>query len=94
MTLPFLVKNLRLNSDSPQDLECKDKPGLKICTIPVNHFLSKESGNYYTYHLNHLNEYSIYYDANPINIILPPSIEIKIEDEYNIDEIIIGRNGT
>ena len=94
MKNPLYAKNIKLNIDS-YDLECEDLNEMKKCIISINHFTDKESGYYYTYHLNHLNGSSIYYESNPINVILPPldkRIEIKIEDEYN-KEIKVGING-
>ena len=86
MTLPFLAHNIKLNPESTSDLNCVSQTGLLKCVVPIEHFEDKESGYYYTHHLNHLNKYSIYYDSNPVNVILPPQppkIKIKIEKKYN-----------
>jgi len=96
MIAPSNTEKIKLNPDSNSDLVCKDLTGMKICKGPVNHFEDKDSGYYHTYHPNHLNEYSIYYDANPINIILPKwkiKVEIGIEDKDNVNPIKIGQKG-
>ena len=94
MPNPQFEKNIKLNPDSDSYLECEDLIGMKKCTIPVLHFEEKENDYYYTYHLNHLNEYSIYYEANPIKIILAKwKIEIGIEDKDNQNPIKIGQKG-
>ena len=53
------------------------------------------SGHFSTYHLNHENNYNIYYDSPLFNVILPPidHIELNIEDENNRNPILIGLNG-
>ena len=94
MPSPFLSSGIKLNPDSSSFLECEDKPGLKICQVPLGHFSLKDTGYYYTYHLNYLNEYSIYYDAQPIKVIVPPNVEIKIEEDYNLSRILLGLKGT
>ena len=96
MDSPELANNIKLNPDSNDALQCVNLIGMKKCTIPVEHFEGKLDGDYYTYHLNHFNEFSIYYEANPIHIILPKwkiKIEIGIEDKYNENIIKIGQKG-
>ena len=85
------VAHIRLNPDS-FDLPCEDFSDIiKKCNVSVNHFMKKKSGFYYTYHLNHEYDLSIYYDLNPIEIELPNILKIKL---LNSGEITIGRNGT
>ena len=89
MKNPSLAQNLALNPEE-SGLECKDFNGIKSCIVSWIHFTNKESGYYYTHHSNHLGNPSIYYESNPINVILPPldkRIEIRIEDEYNQNEV-------
>ena len=94
MSSPTDSINIKLNPDSSDNLNCENLLGMKKCFIPLNHFLDKETGYYYTYHSNHLNKYSIYYDANPIKIILPEKIiKLDIEDKYNNIPINIGQKG-
>ena len=96
MATPSNSKNIKLNPDSNSYLECEDLSSMKICRGPVNHFEDKDSGYYHTYHLNNLNEYSIYYEANPVDILLPKwkiKVEIGIEDKDNINPIKIGQKG-
>ena len=66
---------------------------MKKCFINIDLFNSKKNGFYYSYHLNHLNSFSIYYDVNPINIIFEEEITIEIEDKDNDNLIKIGKNG-
>ena len=70
MSDPSLGINIRLNPESDSDLECENLIGMKKCSVSLDHFKNKQSGYYYTHHLNHLGEYSIYHEANPINIYL------------------------
>ena len=95
MPLPQESRELKLNIDSPSSLECNDLIGMKICKVPLSHFEGKYSGYYYTHHLNHLNTYSIYYDSNPLSVLLPwkRKVEIGIEDKDNINLIKIGPKG-
>ena len=91
------VENIKLNPDSDSYLKCEDLVSVKKCTVPVSHFKGHKTGYYYTYQYNHLKEYSINYDANPIEVILPPYeniIEIKLESESNQRQINIGQKGT
>ena len=94
---PQIVKNIKLDPDSSSYLECEDLIGMKKCIVPLNHFKKEEEAYYYTHHLNHLYDYSINYEVNPIKVIFTPSvktIEIKIEDQYNTEELSIGPKGT
>ena len=91
---PLKTNNIKLYPDSPSELSCKNLNSMKICNVSVQHFTNKKNGYYYTYHLNHLDKYSIYYDANPINIIFHREIEIVIEEKDNKNLIKIGNNGT
>ena len=94
MPNPQFAKIIKLNPDSDSYLECHNLIGMKKCIVPALHFQNKENGYYYTYHLNHLNEYAIYYETNPINVILSKwKIEIGIEDKDNQNPIKIGKKG-
>ena len=94
MPLPFLAYNIKLNPDN-SPLDCNYVTGFLKCNVPVNHFNGKENGYYYTYHLNHLNEYSIYYDSTPFQVILPNknTIVIRIKNENN-NLVTVGSKGT
>ena len=97
MNNPFYLESIKLNPDSPYNLDCEDLNNMKKCNVPLTHFKNKESGNYNTYHINHKRQYSINYEINPINVILPPNenvIEIGLEDDYNRNTIYIGKEGT
>ena len=92
-------KNARYINLNPKSyyLDCYDLEYLKKCTVYPNHFDGLESGYYNTYHLNHLGDYSIYYDADPFYVILPEkekSVDIIIDNFYHHDTIEIGINGT
>ena len=92
---PELMKNLKLNQNSKSYLECKDLNMMKKCIVPKSHFRERISGYFNTYHLNHKNNYNIYYDSSQFNVILPIDnhIELYIEDENNENRQIIGANG-
>ena len=91
MTSPSLSKNVKINPES-DELNCENLDGMKKCTVPYIHFLSKESGVYYTHHSNHKDGYSIYYESSPINIILPKddSFKIYVKDKDNTRRMTIG----
>ena len=73
MDSPELMNNIRLYLDSEDDpLECENLISLKRCKIPVENFRPRSDIFYYTYHLNHLNEYSLNYESYPILILKPP----------------------
>ena len=90
-----LIKGIKLNIDS-DELNCQDiNENTTKCFVHKSHFENKESGYYYIYHLNHKNNYSIFYEMPPIKVILPEEnnkliINIKKEDNKNI---VIGYQG-
>ena len=97
MDYPYYSKNIKLNPDSDSELKCDDLSRMKKCVVTMNHFKNKESGYYYTHHSNNLGGSSIYYDVNPINVIVTPYeniIEIIIDQQNNYETIIIGQKGT
>ena len=63
-----------------------DKPGIKQCIVPKNHF--KESGYYYTYHKNGFGDLSISYEIPKIKITL--NNEEKDSEGNNYTGIIIA----
>ena len=90
MNEPKLAKiTINLNSSSP--FGCGDWYKIKSCYVSKYHFNRNEFGIYNTNHLNHLNEYSPYYDSSLINVILP--FQIYINQEDNPNRIVIGYNG-
>ena len=101
ITIKYLMESpyysdIKLNLNS-SELQCEDKGQMKKCIVSLSHFKNQESGTYYTLHLNHLKEYSPYYEIPPFEVILPPFeniIEIPIEDEYDHYTKRIGKNGT
>ena len=94
MTNPILA-SIKLNLNSKSDLKCEDGNMMLKCIVPKSHFRERLSGHFSTYHLNHENNYNIYYDSPLFNVILPPTdhIELNIEDENNRNTILIGLNG-
>ena len=94
MTNPILA-SIKLNLNSKSDLECEDGNMMLKCIVPKSHFRERLSGHFSTYHINHENNYNIYYDSPLFNVILPPidHIELNIEDENNRNTIFIGLNG-
>ena len=95
MTNPLLAKDIKLINEESSYLECENLKGIKKCNVPYIHFIGKQSGNYYTYHSNHLGELSQNYEISAIKVNLPTEniINIFIDDYYNQHEINIGPNG-
>ena len=60
MNYPYSVKQIKLNPDS-NELICSYYENLKECSIPLEHFLGKKGGYYFT---NYNNNYT-FYDAPP-----------------------------
>ena len=73
---PKVYKSIKINPDSNEDLECNNYINMKKCIVPKTHFAGKPNGYYYTYHLNHLNKYSVFYSLPPIKVIIPIKNEI------------------
>ena len=96
MYTPELIKGIKLNPEG-DDLVCNDyKEIIKRCIVNIDHFKDKQSGYYYTYHRNHLNEYIKFYDGTPIKVILPKEekiTEFYIENDDNLNRIGIGYEG-
>ena len=96
MYTPELIKGIKLNPEG-DDLVCNDyKEIIKRCIVNIDHFNDKQSGYYYTYHRNHLNEYIKFYDGTPIKVILPKEekiTEFYIENDDNLNRIGIGYEG-
>jgi hypothetical protein len=69
---------------------------MKNCSVPKEHFTGKQSGNYYTYHLNSFADYSKSYELSPIKVIIPDKNEtlIRINNIDNLDSRKIGQKGT
>ena len=96
------TERIRLNPDSKNDLNCEsifDEDNnfiSKKCFVPKSHFDGKNSGYYYIYHRNHLDELIIFYEVNPIQVVLPNDNEIimRILKEENKGRIRVGINGT
>jgi hypothetical protein len=96
MPLPFSYNLIKINPDAPSYLECENLIDMKKCVVPLSHFADKKAGYYYTHYLNNLDEYSIFYDLDPIQVILPRDNEIKIRilPEDNKNTIELGQKGT
>ena len=74
---PDAVNGISFN-DKAKDLECKEVGRrIKRCTVPKSHFKGEKTGYYFTKHTNHLNKKSVFYEAPPINIILPSSSSVQ-----------------
>ena len=78
------IPKIRLNIDS-EDLNCQllsEENSLLECVVPKSHFEGKKSGNYYTIHINDLNNQTILYQIPPIKVILnDESEEEQVEPE-------------
>ena len=92
---PDTYKNIKINPEAENDLECTKDISLLRCIIPKNHFERKSSGYHHTYHLNYLNKYIPFYFFSPIKVILPIENELilRIGKFSNMDEKIIGESG-
>ena len=86
-------KNIKINTDNGKELECSKDINLIRCIVDKNHFERKPSGYYYTSHLNHLNEYSYFYNLAPIKVILPLENEfVQIKDNEINKTHLVGNN--
>ena len=65
---PERFEDIKLNSESPDVLNCENKKGFKQCIVPKNHF--NEEGYYYTYYNNSFGNESIAYEVSTVKIIL------------------------
>ena len=87
--------NLRLAPDL-EDINCQKDNLFKFsCIVNSDYFDNYANGYYNLYHLNRLNNYSIYYEVQPFEVILPKNrpIVIKIKEKDNNDTIIFGEKG-
>ena len=91
MDEPELAKEMTLNSNSSNEINCTNLYKMKACTVSKYHFDRNKGGVYSTRRLNHMNESSIYYDSSPIKITLP--FEINIYGKDNPNTIEIGYHG-
>ena len=67
---------------------------MKRCTVDKSHFNYKNSGIYYTYHLNHAKNYIKFYESTSFKVILPEIyFKITIKKELNPEKIRIGDKG-
>ena len=92
--MPYNTKSIKLNLDSDEELKCNDLfDTIKKCIVPKSHFVNKESGYYFIYHLNHLNKYIKFYEFTPIQVIFSNELIIKIKNIDEKDSIKIGQKG-
>ena len=89
------IKGIRLDPNANNDLKCENINNLKKCTITKEHFNTTQDGYYYTYHLNHQDNYIISYELSPIQVVLPEENEIiiRITNADNKNIINIGQKG-
>ena len=68
---PEVLKGITFNKDKG-DLNC-DVIGRRLlkCKVPKSHF--DKDGYYFTKHTNHLDRKSVFYDSNPVKVILKGS---------------------
>ena len=85
--------DIRLNPDAPY-IKCTDTKSnlIKICNVPLSHFIGKKSGIYRTYHGNSVNEN---YEASLIKVTIPEDkfTFIYIRSIENYQRINLGRYG-
>ena len=92
--MPYNTKSIKLNLDSDEELKCNDLfDTIKKCIVPKSHFVNKESGYYFIYHLNHLNKYIKFYEYSPIQVIFSNELILKIKNIDDKDSIKIGQKG-
>ena len=83
---PERLKDIKLNCESPDILNCENKKGFKQCNVSKSHF--NKEGNYHTYYNNSFGSSSIAYEASTVKIILK---ENKPDDsKKNLAGIIAG----
>ena len=66
-----ILEGIKLNPDSSKELDCLNQNNYLECSVPKSHFDNKETGFYNIYYKNHLNKYSIKYEAPLIYVINP-----------------------
>ena len=89
-------EGIKLKPESESRLDCSITGGVKTCIIPLSHFNNTKSDYYYTYHLNHLYQWSIYYSATPFNVTIPDKNILIIRINFGLNEEVknIGEKGT
>ena len=70
-TVATNITNLRLNENG-EDLVCTDIEDIKKCIVTKEHFKNKESGYYFIYHKNNINQYITIYYSFGAEVTLPP----------------------
>ena len=94
MISPECSTGIKLNPEA-NDLECTNVNNIyKKCKVPKSHFRKKDSGYYYTHHINNENKSIIFYESSPFKVILPENeIYVSINKTYNENNIKIGKEG-
>ena len=89
------IKNIKLNPEAEENLECENGINVIKCNVPKSHFERKPSGYYHFHYLNHFSNSSTFYEST-INIKLPVENEfiIKINHEDNTNIRDVGKKGT
>ena len=90
------MKGIKLNLDSKDYLQCESSTKISAkCIVPRSHFEKKQSGHYFMYHSNHLDQMIRFYQLSPFEVILPKENElvITIKKENNKNAIKIGKEG-
>ena len=90
------MKGIKLNLDSKDFLECHPVTSVSSkCIVPRSHFEKKQSGHYFMYHSNHMDQMIRFYQLSPFEVILPKENElvIVIKKENNKNAIKIGKEG-
>lgn len=66
------LSNIRLNVDA-DDLNCRERKEVRICSVPKSHFKNKKNGNYLIYYKIKENKYIASYESLGVDVILPSS---------------------
>ena len=80
------LDGIKLNPDSKNELDCEQINNYHDCSVPKGHFDNKETGYYNIYYKNHLNKYSIKYEAPLIYVIISNEKEEETDSPTEEEE--------
>ena len=81
-----ILEGIKLNPDSSKELDCLNQNNYLECSVPKSHFDNKKTGYYNIYYKNHLNKYSIKYEAPLIYVINPNENEEETDPSKDEEE--------
>ena len=80
------LEGIKLNPNSSYDLKCEKYNNFFECLVPKSHFDNNKTGYYNIYYKNHLNIYSIKYEAPLIYVILSNETEPEPDQDDDTDD--------